>query len=259
MSEKTLEVLRAEAERAAMDVVIGMNDHVKQKTLKDLKATAQAKVTAYNDAVADEYYRNLSAQHGLDAVKMAIQAEDAKVPGVIGFSYKMDDDGVAHLEQKKNLVIRIRLTRMQEVLGKEYFHSDDWFTRINALSYLIAASINKDIGGKTLDYAVSEAAKTIELGADCDPTSKTSMVKAFQKVIDGIVFVGDATNKKGEPVNALKFTSENWCALRECLTHATKTYGEVAMVTPARCSDFVTGEIHLLLNKYDHRLVVDEK
>lgn len=254
MSEKTLNTMYGEAVAAAADVVAAMNEHKNQKEIKELKKTCTTKTNLYNSHLADEYYRSLAAEYGTDAVKVAIEHTENSVPKAIGFQFKTTDDGLSFVNQTEPIV-KIDLARMDEVIGKEYFHDDEWFKRVNALALLMAKALNKELGGNdSFQYAIDEAAREFDISAEADPTSASSMTKAFQRVVDGILWVGNSTDKKGNPVNNIKFTSAHWAYIRECMSRKGAKNGEVIYSSPAGCLDLVTNTINMILNNIGNKL-----
>ena len=257
MSEKTLKVMYTDATNAAVAVVNAMNEGKTPKEIKELKKACTAAVDLYNKNLADEYYRQLANDNGMDAVKIAIEYEENRVPKAIGFQFKTNDDGFTILKETEP-VVKIDLARMQTVIGKEYFHDDEWFKRVNTLARLIAITLNKELeGSDAFQYAIDEAAQAFDLGADADPKSASSMTKAFQKVVDGILWIGDEKDKKGNPVNGVKFTSRNWAYIREGLTRLGKKNGEIVFVSPYKCLEIVTNSINTILNNIGNKLICD--
>ena len=244
---KTLNVMRDEVYACASEVVKAMNDHRPQKEIKELKKACTAAVNQYNDHVAQDYYRKLASNHGQDAVKVALEAKETAVPDVMGISFKLSDDEVARYEQTTP-VIKLNLAKMQNTIGKEYFHEPDWFSRVSVLARLMAFALNEELGGgSAFQYAIDEAAKEFKLSENADPTSATSMVKAFQKVIDGILWVGDAVDKKGNPVNGIKFEKKHWAYITQCMSRQGSSIGEVLYGSPAKTTELVADSINMIL------------
>lgn len=241
-TERTLAILRAEADNAAAAVVKGLNDRIEDKELKLLKKALAVKTDNLNAAVAKAYYQRMAAECGKNAVLEMIKAKDAAVPGVIKYQVKAGEDGI-FVATPKEAKMQISLTTIRDTIGKEYFHADDWFQRTSNLARLIAVQVNKNLEGTPeYKYIIDEAAEKFELGEGADPTSKTSMVKAFQKVIDGIVFVGE--NDK----NDIKFTSKDWNFLRESFTFKGREINEVGTMSPLEVIGIVVNVIHCILN-----------
>ena len=244
---KSLNTMKDEVYARASEVVKAMNDHRPQKEVKELKKACTTAVNTYNDHVAQEYYRKLVRDHGQDAVRAALEAKETAVPGVIGITFKVSDDDVARYEQTSP-VIKISLAKMQNTIGREYFHEPDWFARINVLARLMAFALNEELGGgAAFQYAIDEAAKEFKLSEAADPTSATSMVKAFQRVIDGILWIGEATDKKGTPVNGVKFEKRHWAYITQCMSKQGSSIGEVLYGSPAKTTELVADSINMIL------------
>ena len=242
-NENTIAILRAEADNAAAEVVKAMNEHRSKKEIDKLKKTCTEKKDAYNNAIAKRYYMDCAAKYGKNAVLEMIRVEESAIPDVIKYTYKVDDNDVASYEVKDDL-IKIDLTEVQATIGKEYFHATDWFARLSTLARLISVQVNKDIAGSEVyKYVIDKAAEEFQLGEDANPTSKNSMTKCFQKVVDGIVWVGD------DDKNAIKFESNNWCFIRESMTRKGKRNNEMLVNSPANTLIDVVDEINKILNK----------
>lgn len=254
MSEATLKTLHDEAIARANEVVVAMNAHEPQSKIKELKKAAKAAVDTYNGKIAEAYYAKLAEDHGPDAVKVALEATETAVPGVIGISFKVTEDDVAFFSETSP-IIKINLINMEKVIGREYFHDPAWFSRINVLARLMAVALNKELGGSaTFQYIVADAAKEFELDESANPTSNASMVKAFQKVIDDILFLGDKTDKSGNPVNAIKFDGRHWAYIRECMSKQGGKIGEVLYGSPSKCCELVCDAIHMILTNSGNTL-----
>ena len=247
-AEKSLSVMLNDVNVAAQNVVNAMNDGKTQKVIKDLKKAMKSSVDTYNDALAREYYRTLAAEHGHDAVKTALLREEIAIPDAIKVSIKVDDESnVASYELSKPIV-RINLLAMQNEIGKEFFHNPTWFSRINALALLMANALNNDLGGDdSFQYAIDKAAEEFDLPKTAKPDSKSSMVKAFQSVIDDILWIGESVDSKGNPVNDLKFTTHDWKYIDTCMTREGKSTKDVIVSSPAKCTELVCKCIHNLL------------
>lgn len=243
----TMKTLHDEAIERANEVVTAMNAHETQAKIKELKKACKAAVDTYNDKVAEAYYASLAEEHGPDAVKVALEAEETAVPGVIGISFKFTESDVAFFNET-NPVIKLSLVKMEKTIGKEYFHNPAWFSRINVLARLMAVALNKELDGlATFNYVIDEAAKEFELDESANPTSNASMVKAFQKVIDDIIWIGDKTDAKGNPVNGIKFDGRRWAYIRECMSKQGSKIGEVLYGSPAKCAELVCDAINMIL------------
>lgn len=250
----TLKTLYDEAIERANEVVTAMNAHEPQSKIKELKKASKAAVDTYNEKVAEAYYAELAEKHGQDAIKVALEAEETAVPNVIGISFKVTESDVAFFSETKP-TIKLNLIKMEKTIGREHFHNPAWFSRINVLARLMAVALNKELGGSaTFQYIVDDAAKEFDLGETADPTSNASMVKAFQKVIDDILWVGDKTDKKGNPVNDAKFTSKHWAYIRECMSRQGGKIGEVLYGSPLKCCELVCDSINMILTNKGNTL-----
>ena len=244
--EKTLKTMYNEVIANANAVVVAMNEHKPQKEVKALKKVCKESVDLYNDRLAKAYYIRLSTEHGHDAVKVALEAEETAIPDAIGISFKVTDDDVALFSENKP-VVKMNLVKMQQAIGPEYFHSKDWFARVNVLARLMAVALNEELGGSaTFQYILDESAKEFKLSADADPKSVKSMVKAFQQVIDDVLWI-DTLDKSGNHVNGIKFTSKQWAYIRDCMSKQGGKIGEVLYGSPAKCTELVADCIHLIL------------
>lgn len=250
----TLKTLYDEAIERANEVVVAMNAHEPQSKIKELKKASKAAVDTYNEKIAEVYYARLAADHGPDAVKVALEANETAVPDVIGISFKVTESDVA-LMTVTNPIIKLNLIKMEKTIGREFFHNPAWFSRINVLARLMAVALNKELGGSaTFQYVVDEAAKEFELDESANPTSNASMVKAFQKVIDDILWVGDKTDSKGNPVNGIKFDGRNWAYIRECMSRQGSKVGEVLYGSPSKCCELVCDSINMILTNKGNTL-----
>ena len=259
--KENLQILRNDVDTKAAEAVKAMTEGKPEEDIKAAKKAVTAAVNAFNAEVAKEYYKDLAAKHGADAVRVAITGEGMDgpfVPDVIGIQFKATEAGVI-LINETHPDIQISLPTMQTTIGVSYFHDKDWFARLNVLARLIAVNLNKDlVGSAAYSYIMDEAAKTFELDSAADPTSNKSMVAAFQKVIDGIVWVGETVDKKGTPVNDIKFQAKDWKFIRESMTrHA--GVGTLGFASPARCSEYVCEAMHCILRNRGYRLVNDNK
>lgn len=243
MSERTIAILLAEANNAAADVAKAMNDGLSDTEIRDLKKVCKTKTDLHNTAVAKAYYKNMAATHGANAVYEMIKVEESLIPGVIKFKYQKNDSGVYTAKAVED-AIKIDLTAVQAVIGKEFFHGDKWFDRVSKLARLIAVQVNKaQDGDPKFKYVIDEAVEAFELGEDANPTSKTSMTKAFQHVVDDIVWVGDGAE------NELKFESKHWNHLREGMTWNGSKNNETNVVSPANTLSMVVDCINVIINK----------
>lgn len=249
-----MKILYDEVISRANEVVKAMNERESQSKIKSLRKVVKGAIDDYNNAIAEDYYKTLAADFGHDAVRHALEAEGVLIPGTISVSFKETKDGVAYMAPG-TAHIKVNLVRMEQVIGKEYFHDEGWFYRLSVLARMIAVSLNNDLDGSvTFVYPVDKACEAFDIGADASPTSKSSMVKAFQRVIDDVVFIGDNVDKNGNPVNALKFTTKNWAYVRECMTRKGAEVGEVAIASPTMVSDLIGDCIHLMLKNKGNRL-----
>lgn len=250
----TLKTLYDEAIKRANEVVVAMNSHESQSKIKELKKASKAAVGTYNEKIAEAYYKRLASEHGAEAIKVALEANETAIPDVIGISFKDTESDMAHMEVTKP-IIKLNLIKMESAIGREYFHTPTWFSRINVLARLMAVALNKELGGSaTFQYIVDEAAKEFELDESANPTSNSSMVKAFQKVIDDILWIGDKTDAKGNPVNGIKFDGRNWAYIRECMSKQGGKIGEVLYGSPAKCCELVCDSINMILTNKGNTL-----
>ena len=253
---KALKVMYDEAFTAAVAVVNAMNDHRPEKEVKALKKACKMKCDTYNANLAKAYYRKLAKEYGHDAVKNALIAEETAVPEVIKFSFKRADDDTAHYEQVTPK-IKVSLADMMDTIGKEYFHNPEWFDRASSLARLMAVALNKDLqGSAAFQYVIAESSKAFKFNESVEPTSNTSMVKAFQMVIDEILWIGDAVNKKGVPVNGLKFENRHWTYIQNCMSRQGSIIGEVDYGSPSLCIELVADCIHMMLTNKGFNLKV---
>lgn len=244
MSERAIAILRAEADNAATNVAEALNEGRTDAEVKDLKKTCKTKVDMYNSAIEKNYYREMAAKHGANAIYEMIKVEESLIPGVIKFQYKKNDSG-AYEARPVDDEIKINLTVVQSTIGKEFFHGDQWFSRVSKLARLIAVQVNKaQEGDPNFKYIIDEAVEAFELGEDANPTSKTSMTRAFQRVVDDIVFVPD---KDG--LNAIKFESRHWNHLREGITRNGKKNNETYVESPANTLLMVVDCINVIINQ----------
>lgn len=251
-AEKSLSVMYAEVTVAADNVVAAINNGSTQKEIKALKKVLKSAVDVYNENLAKEYYRTLAAEHGKDAVKVALTRDEISVPNAIGVSIKVNDDDNTASYTVTKPIIRINLIDMQDAIGKEYFHNPTWFSRISALANLMAVALNKGLGDNpAFKYVVDEAAAEFKFDESANPTSKASMVKAFQAVIDDILWVGEIVNKKGVPVNDLKFEGRDWTFIEQCMTKEGTSTDDVVIGTPAKCTMLIAKCIHNIMTKRD--------
>lgn len=249
MSERTIAILLAEANNAAADVAKAMNDGLSEDEIKALKKVCKTKTTVYNEAIAKAYYSDMAAKHGANAVYEMIRAEESLIPGVIKFQYKKNDSGV-YVAKTVDDAIKIDLTAIQAVIGKEFFHGDKWFERVSKLARLIAVQVNKDQeGDPNFKYIIDEAVEAFELGEDADPTSKTSMTKAFQRVVDDIVWVGDGD------LNELKFESKHWNHIRDGITRNGPKSFQTIVESPANTLLLVVDAIQCIINKKQYVII----
>lgn len=245
--EKTLSVMHDDAVKAATAVVNAINNHEPQKAVKTLKKACKDAVDLYNDHLARAYYRRLAEEHGHDAVKIALEAEETRIPDAIGIQFKTTDDDTAYFKETTPIV-KMSLVKMAQTIGKEYFHSPDWFARINVLAGIMAVALNRELAGSaTFQYVLDEAAREFKLDSAADPTSSRSMTKAFQQAIDDILWIGDATDKDGNPVNGVKFTSRHWAYIRESMSRQGSKIGEVIYGSPSKATELVADSIHMIL------------
>lgn len=243
MSERTIAILLAEANNAASDVAKAMNDGLSDAEIKALKKVCKTKTDLHNTAVANAYYKNMAATHGANALYEMIKVEESLIPGVIKFKYKKNESGVYAAETVDD-TIKIDLTAVQAVIGKEFFHGDKWFDRVSKLARLIAVQVNKaQDGDPNFKYIIDEAVEAFELGEDANPTSKTSMTKAFQRVVDDILWVGNGAE------NELKFESRHWNHLREGMTSNGAKNNETYVASPANTLSMVVDCINVIINK----------
>lgn len=255
-----MKVLHDDAISKANEVVKAMNDRVPQTKIRELKKAAKSAVDKYNGAITKEYYKGLAEKHGKDAVRVALEADGTLIPGVIGISFKETKEGVAYMSEGP-AKIKINLVEMasKDNIGMDYFHSPEWFFRLQILARMMALALNNDLGGSpAFKYIVDDACEAFQLGEDADTTSKKSMTKAFQKVIDDILFVGDSKDKAGNPVNDLKFTTKNWAYIRECMTRQGAEIGNVVIGSPMKAAELVADCIHLLLKNRGNTLTCAE-
>lgn len=246
--------LYTEACNRAGEVISAMNNKETQNKIKALRKTAQEALSEYNNAVEVEYYRNQAALHGADTLQELLR--ELYIPGLKKFDYKVRDNGEAYLAEGERKAT-CNLLKIQQTIGVDHFHSPDWYKRLSVLARLIAYSLNKELGDSAaFKYMVDEACATFDVPEDADPMSKTRMTKAFQAVIDDILFIGDKVDKKGNPVNGLLFTGKNWTSFRENMTYKGKKPGETVIMSPMRCADEVAEQIHLLITRRDPSLIV---
>lgn len=248
--KESLKTYRETVDARAAEVVKAMIDEKPEKVLKPLKKAVNAAVEAYNTKVAEEYYKDLAEKHGKDAVRMAITGEGLGgpfVPDVIKLQFKETDAGLV-LVNETHPNIKISLPTMQTILGLEYFHDKDWFKRLNLLARLIAVTLNKKLhGSPAYAYTIDEAAKTFELDTFADPTNDESMAKAFQNVVDGVLWIGEETDESGKAVNGIKFEAEDWQYIRDSMT----SNGGVCVInvaSPATVSGYLADAIWRIIN-----------
>lgn len=253
-----IKTLYDEAVSKAVETAKAMNENRTQKEIKDLKKATKSCVDRYNQAVTAKYYKDMAEKHGADALQKILEAEECRIPGVIAITFKEEKSGVVYHDER-DAKIKANLVDIEETIGVAHFHSADWFKRLQVLARMMSLALNKDLGGAaTFKYVINDACESFELGEDADPKSAASMVKAFQKVIDDVLWIGDAVNKKGEPVNGLKFTSKNWAYIRECMTRQGSEIGEVVIGSPMKAAELVADCIHLLLKNKGNRLKTAE-
>lgn len=242
MNERTISILRAEADNAAANVVEAMNDHLSDDEIKDQKKVCKTKVDLLNAAIEKAYYMQMAAEYGKNAVYEMIKADECLIPGVIKYQFKKNDSGV-YVARAVEDEIKIDLTVVQSTIGKDFFHGTKWFDRVSKLARLIAVQVNKaQDGDPNFKYVIDEAAEAFELGEDANPTSKSSMTKAFQHVVDEIVFVGEEGG-----LNEIKFESRHWNHLREGITRNGKKSNETYVVSPANTLQMVVDCIHVII------------
>lgn len=249
MSERAFAILRAEADNAAANVATAMNDHRTEAEIKDLKKVCKTKTDMHNAAVEKKYYQDMAAKHGQNAIYEMIKVDEALIPGMIKYQYKRNSSGMFEA-RPVNDDIKVNLTVVQSTIGKEFFHGDKWFDKVSTLARLIAVQVNKDLeGSPNYKYIIDEAVEAFKLGEDADPQSKSSMTKAFQSVVDDIVFVPDDNG-----LNSLKFESRHWNKLREGMTRDGKLSTETYVATPAGTLEMVVDCIHVIITKKQYVL-----
>ena len=251
-AERVLKVLHEDAAKAAAEVVKAMNDRKSQREIKALKKACSEKVNTYNLHKADEFYRTCAKNHGENAVKFALSLENIKIPGMIGytFAYAADDTAVI---RDTTPYVKVDLTRMQKAIGKQYFHDPDWFNRVNVLARLMAIALNNKLCGvESFQYIVDEAASEFELPEETDATSEASLVQAFQRVIDGILWI-DQDGK-----NSLHFDVKDLTYVHECMSRQGAGTVEVVYASPVKMAELVACSINRMLTNRGITLKCDE-
>lgn len=248
-------ILMEEIKKKSDSVVEAVKTNKPQSEVKALRKAVNACVAKYNLLIEKEYYKFLAEKHGNDAVKVALAVAETQVPGVISIQFRESKDGKFGWSQG-SAKMKVDLVEMSQTIGMEYFHSADWFNRIQILSRLIALALNKDLGDNpAFQYIIDDACENLSIGEQADPKSASTMVKAFQKVVDDILWVGESVNKKGEPVNDLKFTTKHWAYVNTCMSRQGSNIGDVVIGSPMKTAELVVDCINMMLNKKDPRLV----
>lgn len=252
-AEKALAVMLNDVHVASQEYCDVLNaetlDMEKEKAMKKLIAD---KTALYNTSVARAYYRTLAAEHGADAVKVALTADEIAVPGTIKIKIKRDKATQFATYEDADFLFRVDLIDMLDTIGGEYFHNPAWYTRLEAVANLVANAINKELGkNPKFQYAISDAAKQFNLSDAANPASIKSMTKVFQALVDDILWIGSSVNKAGEPVNGLKFEDYDWGYINRCMTTEGKSTDDVDVKSPVGLTQLVAKCIHNIMVKRD--------
>lgn len=247
---KNLKEMLEEAQVAANNVAQAINEGKSQNDIKALKKIATESIDRYNDEAAKKAYREWA--DGGEAVKTALTT--LYIPHAKKVSYPSDKDTGKVKAKIADGKVKINLPAMEVTIGANHFHDYDWFVKVEALGLLIANALNKDLGSNEgFVYEVGEAAKTFKFAGNADITSKASMVKALQSVVDSIMFV-PVKNKKGADVNAIKMETAHWVTIRESIT-SNGGVGKVSISGTGMLSTLIAEQCYQVLHGKKNALV----
>lgn len=248
--EKAIQTLEIGAADAAEAVKAGMEQHLPKKDMKALKTTLKTAVDNLNDAIAKKYYLKMAIDHGNACILEMLKVQDVAIADVVSYKFKEDEETGEITFNAEPAFRRVDLTKFRATVGAGYFHDDNWFDLVSQLSRLMAVKLNSNLkGSEVYKYVIKESVK--DLGIEIDASDDAQMVAAFQKVIDGILFLSDGQEDK----NSLVFGTDNWEYVKASFCHRDKRATNVVNVeSPAGTLDIVCCCINVMLNKLQYKV-----
>lgn len=234
-----------EMQNAATNYVLAYNEHNRtKKELKAMKKLATEKVDSYNQELAKETYKSWAAEG--NPVEIAIRTRF--VPGCLRASFKTNDDDVMTLKFD-HIEFLANLPMMMATLGAGVFADPDWFKKVEKLTWLIAARINKKLcDSAAFVYKIEDASKEFEFPEGVNPLTDDGVVHALQEIFDSILFVPDEDGQNKIHTTMKTDTdgsvySPEWECIRESMTKA-GYINEVLICNTGKMTEFIANAMY---------------
>lgn len=249
---KMLHILKTRVENAVAAELDGRQRKLPKKQIDPLKAATKAAVDDHNKLVEKLYYRKLYADYKTDALYEALRSENCIIPGAIAAKFKENaDTGAISAEIVKDQTKRVDLSVFRAETAPECFHSEDWFDKADNLSKVMTNKSSKRLHNDPVYQDTLEESKQL-FGFEINPDDPESLVKAFQAVVDSIIWRGE-----DESHNEIIFGEEGLEYFERGFGSVDrKSTNGVKVISPAKCQELICCRINVVLNALTYNLAV---
>jgi len=255
-----LEKLRKDMRDTATAYAAAYNRRESKRNLKPLREAANAALQEYNLELAAETFRRWDKEG--EPVKTAIR--ERYVPHAQKCSFKTNDDDVMTVVFS-DTDYKVNLPMLCKIVGIEKFASPNWFEKVERLAWLLAGSLNKELGDNPMfDYEISEATKAFNFPEEINPHSDEGTLAALQQVFDSILFIPD---EKGDNIIQVKsktldnnhVSAKEWASIKNSMTYKGKRPGEVVIGNTGLMTELVADAMHVISTLGDFKLCTADK